>query len=105
MAHETKVRTRTQDGLVEVMVLVNHPMETGQRRDRKTKKLIPAHFIQELTLEHNGKLAATAIMGVGISENPLVSFRLKDAKNGDKLRVAWHDNRGETGGAEAVVDA
>lgn len=105
MARETKIRTRTQEGLVEVLVLVNHPMETGQRKDKKTKQLIPAHYIQQLTLNLNGKTVATADMGPGVSENPLVSFRLAKGKNGDKLKVAWHDNKGEKGGAEAVVDA
>jgi sulfur-oxidizing protein SoxZ len=44
-------------------------------------------------------------MGVGVSENPLLGFRSKTAKNGDKLKVTWKDNQGETGTLEAVVDA
>lgn len=104
MARETKLRTRQQEGLTEVMVLVTHPMETGQRKDKQTKKPVPAHFIQELTLEHNGKKAATVNMGIGVSENPLVTFRLKNAKNGDKLKATWTDNKGEKGSVEAVVD-
>ncbi len=104
MARETKIRTRTQEGQVEVLVLVNHPMETGLRKDKASGKVIPAHFIQELNLALNGKPAATAQMGVGVSENPLLGFRFKNAKNGDKLKVTWKDNKGETGTAEAVVD-
>jgi len=104
MARETKVRTRTQEGMIEVLVLVNHPMETGQRKDKATGKLIPAHFIQELNLEINGKPVATAHMGYAVSENPLLGFRSKTAKNGDKLKVTWKDNRGETGSAEVVVE-
>lgn len=101
---ETKIRTRTQEGQIEVMVLVNHPMETGMRKDKKTKQTIPAHFIQELVLEHNGKPTAVVNSGIGISENPLFTFRLKNAKDGDKLRVRWRDNKGETGNGETVVE-
>ena len=105
MARETKVRTRTQEGAVEVLVLVTHPMETGMRKDKASGKVIPAHFIQELNIELNGKLMASASLGIGVSENPLLGFRSKTAKNGDKLKIRWKDNKGETGTAEAVVDA
>lgn len=104
MARDTKLRTRTQEGKVEVLVLINHPMETGFRKDKASGKPIPAHFIKELTLEHNSKLVAAATMGLGVSENPLIGFRLANAKNGDKIKVGWNDNKGETGTAEAVVD-
>lgn len=105
MARETKIRTRTQEGAVEVLVLVTHPMETGMRKDKASGKTIPAHFIQELNIELNGKLMASASLGIGVSENPLLGFRTKAAKNGDKLKISWKDNKGETGTAEAVVDA
>jgi sulfur-oxidizing protein SoxZ len=105
MARETKIRTRTQEGAVEVLVLVSHPMETGLRKDKASDKVIPAHFIQELSVELNGKPMASASLGIGVSENPLLGFRSKTAKNGDKLKISWKDNRGEAGTAEAVVDA
>lgn len=104
MARETKIRTRLQEGAVEVQVLIKHPMETGMRKDKTSGNLIPAHFIQELSVELNGKLMATASTGVAVSESPLLGFRLKDAKNGDKLRITWKDNQSETGSTEAVVD-
>ena len=105
MARETKVRTRAQEGATEVLVLVNHPMETGLRKDKATGKAIPAHFIQELVVELNGKPLANANMGVGVSENPLLGFRTKIAKKGDKVKISWKDNKGETGTAETSVDA
>jgi len=100
-----KVRTRTQDGMVEVLVLVSHPMETGLRKDKKTKKLIPAHWIQNMNLMHNGKLAAEANLGIAVSEDPLLGFRLPKAKNGDKIEITWKDNKGESGKISAIVDA
>lgn len=102
---DTKIRTRTQDGLIEVLTLVNHPMETGLRKDKTTKAAIPAHFIQQMSIELNGKLVAHVDIGVSVSENPLFGIRLANAKNGDKIKVSWKDNKGETGVAEAAVEA
>ena len=104
MAREMKVRTRTQEGQVEILVLVNHPMETGLRKDKASGKPIPAHYIREMQVELNGKLMADVKIGISMSENPLLGFRSTTAKNGDKLKVSWKDNLGESGTAEAVVD-
>ena len=105
MARETKIRTRAQEGATEILVLVSHPMETGMRKDKASGKVIPAHFIQELSVELNGKPLASAVLGIGVSENPLLGFRTKTAKNGDKLKISWKDNKGETSITEVSVDA
>ena len=99
-----RMRTRAQDGGVELQILISHPMETGLRTDKNTGKKIPPHFIQRLTLEHNGKIVATVSTGAGISEDPLIGFRLKAAKQGDKLKVFWSDNMGESATLEGIVD-
>jgi sulfur-oxidizing protein SoxZ len=99
-----KIRTRSVDGAVELLALINHPMETGQRTDPKTKQKVPAHFIQQVLVEHNGKVMLTAATGAAVSEDPLLGFRLKNAKNGDKVKVSWKDNKGESGSTEAIVD-
>src|SRR3989304_3767702 len=99
-----KIRTRMQDGQVEVQALIYHPMETGQRTDPKTKDKIPAHFIRSITLEHNGKTVVEVNTGIGVSQDPLLGFRLKNAKNGDKLKISWRDVQIESGNNLAVVD-
>jgi len=99
----TKIKTRAKDGATEILVLVNHPMETGQRVDRKTKAKIPAHFIQNLTIELNGKAVAVASLGPAVSKDPLLGVRVKGAKSGDKVKVSWSDNKGQSGSAESAV--
>ena len=99
----TKIKTRPKDGATEILVLVNHPMETGLRVDAKTKEKIPAHWIQKLTVELNGKTVADIDMGVGVSKDPLLAVAVKAAKAGDKVKVSWSDNKGEKGGADATV--
>jgi sulfur-oxidizing protein SoxZ len=103
MARQTRIRTKTQDGATEILVLVNHPMETGQRVDPKTKEKVPAHFIQKMAFTLNGKEVAVADLGVAVSKDPLVGVKLKGAKAGDKVKVTWSDNKGESNNAEAAV--
>ena len=103
MARQTRMRTKTQNGETEILVLVNHPMETGQRVDPKTKEKIPPHFIQKMTFALNGKEVAVADLSVAVSKDPLVGIKVKGAKAGDKVKVTWNDNKGETGEAEAAV--
>jgi sulfur-oxidizing protein SoxZ len=99
-----KMRTKSANGETEIMVLIDHPMETGQRVDAKTKEKIPPHFIQKLTFSLNGKEVAVADLGVGVSKDPLIKIKVKGAKPGDKVKVTWSDNKGETGEKEHVIN-
>lgn len=104
MANTIKVRAKLAGDVTTVKALVSHPMETGQVKDKKTGQLLPAHFIQEVVCEHNGKAVMTALWGVAISKNPYLSFRFKGAKVGDKLTLRWADNKGQSDSQETVID-
>jgi sulfur-oxidizing protein SoxZ len=99
-----KMRTKTANGETEVMVLIDHPMETGQRVDPKTKEKIPPHFIQKLTFSLNGKEVAVADLGVAVSKDPLVKVKVKGTKPGDKVKVTWSDNKGDSGEKEIIIN-
>lgn len=103
MARPTKIKVRKKGGQTEILVLVNHPMETGQRKDKKTKKKIPAHYIQKMTFDVNGKTVADANLGPAVSKNPLVGIRVAGAKKGSKVSVKWSDNKGESGSASTTA--
>ena len=98
-----KIRAKLSDGVTTVKALIQHPMETGQRKDKKTGKLIPAHFIQEVTCEHSGTNVMTALWGPAVSKNPYLSFKFKGAKVGDSLKLSWVDNKGENDSTETQV--
>ena len=100
MAGTIKARAQVEGGTTVVKALISHPMETGQRKDKKTGKLIPAHFIQELNVEHNGKNVLNALWGPAISKNPYLFFKFKGAKAGDKIKISWSDNMGEKDSAD-----
>ncbi|MDH3949328.1 MAG: thiosulfate oxidation carrier complex protein SoxZ, partial [Gammaproteobacteria bacterium] len=80
-----------------------HPMETGLRKDKKTGKVIPAHFIQEVSCKHNGKDVLVAEWGPAVSKNPYLSFSFKGGKAGDAVSISWVDNTGGKDAAEAKI--
>lgn len=103
MARLTKLKTKTRGAVTEVLVRVDHPMENGRRQDHITKQTIPEHYIQRMIFALNGNNVATANLGPAVSKNPLTAISIKGAKPGDAIKVAWTDNMGETGGAQAIV--
>jgi sulfur-oxidizing protein SoxZ len=102
MAKSIKVRAKEQKGVVTVKALMNHPMETGLRKDKKTGKLIPAHHIQEVMAKSGDKTVLEAVWGGAISQNPYLSFKYSGAK-GDPLTLSWVDNKGNSDSVTAKV--
>ena len=98
-----KVKAKEKDGIVEVKALIKHPMETGLRKDKKTGKPIPAHFVQQVVVEHGGKTRVIADWSGGVSKNPLLFVKFKGGAKGDMVKVAWTDNQGGTDSAEAEI--
>jgi len=97
-----KMRATLGQGFTDVRVLMTHPMETGQRKDSEGK-LVPMHFIQNLTVKVNGKPVIEAQTSQAISRNPVFSFRLKGGAKGDKIEVSWVDNEGESNRTEVAL--
>lgn len=104
MSDNMKMRAQLKGGLVEVKVLMSHPMETGRKKD-DFGQLIPAHFVQLVTATLNGKMVLEAQWGTGIAKNPYLTFRLKGAKVGDIVALTWLDNRGASVTQDITVTA
>ncbi len=102
MAKSIKIRAKAKNGIVTVKALMNHPMETGLRKDKKTGKLIPAHHIQEVMAKSGDTTVMDAVWGGAISKNPYLSFKYKGAK-GDDLTLSWVDNKGNADAVTAKV--
>jgi sulfur-oxidizing protein SoxZ len=100
---QTKIRTKTQGGVTDVLVLVSHPMETGLRVDPKTKEKVPPHFIQKMSFFLDGKEVASSDLGTAVAKDPLIGIKLKGAKPGAKLKVTWSDNKGESASEETTI--
>jgi len=98
-----KMRANIDGDVTTLKALISHPMETGTRKDSKTGKKIPAHFIQEVVCEHKGNAILTANWGPAISKNPYLSFRFRGAAAGDSVKLSWVDNKGEKDSAETTI--
>jgi sulfur-oxidizing protein SoxZ len=100
---DIKIRATANGDTVDIKSLMNHPMETGLRKDTKTGQLVPMHFIKTLTVTVAGKTVMKAQWGPGVSKNPYLAMKVKGAKAGDKVVISWEDNIGEKDSAETTV--
>ena len=97
-----KMRATANGGVTDIRVLMTHPMETGQRKD-PDGKLVPMHFIQNVTVKLNGKVVVDGQISQGVSRNPVFTFRVKGGAKGDTVEVSWLDNMGESNKIETAV--
>jgi len=98
-----KIRAKIKNDITTVKALINHPMETGLRKDKETGKDIPAHHITEVNAEYNGNTVMTANWGPAISKNPYLSFKFKGGVAGENVKLSWIDNRGESDSLKAKI--
>jgi len=103
MTEAMKMRAKMEGDVADVKVLIQHPMDTGLMKDKKTDKLIPPFFINQVVATLNGKTVLNAQWGVAVAQNPFLGFRVKGAKPGDKVGVNAVDNLGTKYDGEVVV--
>lgn len=103
MASGIRIRTSTKDGLTTVQAIFKHPMDTGNSRDPETGNMIPAFFIETVTIHHGDKEIMTCDWSRAVSKNPYLSFSFTGAKTGDTVRISWQDSNGDTKSKEVVI--
>lgn len=102
MSEPTRIRAQALGDKTTVRVLMGHEMETGQRKDA-SGKIIASWYIQEVTVNHNGRVVLTAEFGPSVSKNPYLQFVIKGAKPGEKISLTWKDNKGDSRTDEATI--
>jgi sulfur-oxidizing protein SoxZ len=102
MASTIRVRAIANGDTTEVQALVQHPMDSGFVKDAQGQ-VIPAHFIQQLTFEHNGKNVFIADWGPAVAKDPYVKFAFRGAAKGDELKISWVDNKGASDSTTAKI--
>jgi len=85
----------------EIRVLVQHPMETGFRRDFDGRA-VPLNILDRLVCRYGGDEVFSAQLGTGMAANPYVSFFAR-AEAGGEVVVEWSDDHGDTGRATASI--
>lgn len=102
---KAKIRTRfVQGNILDVKILITHPMETGLRKDAKGQ-IIPALFIKELTVSLNNTVILKNNWSQAVSKNPFLGIKVRNAKVGDKIKLEWVDNLGARESAEQIITA
>ena len=87
--------------LVEVRVVIQHPMETGFRLDAWGRR-IPRNAIHSLTCRYNGVEVFRATLGTGISANPYLRFFTRAVDSGE-LAFWWIDDDEMEGTARVPI--
>ncbi|MCH7691940.1 MAG: thiosulfate oxidation carrier complex protein SoxZ [Proteobacteria bacterium] len=88
-------KTAKKGDIIKIKTLVLHKMETGLRKDRKTKKLVPRMIINKFVATFNGKEVFSANMSPAISANPYFAFHTKATESGT-FEFTWTDDMGKT---------
>lgn len=86
----------------EVRVVLQHPMETGFRRDMHGRT-VPVNVVDRLVARIGGVEVFRATLGTGVAANPYIAFHAEAEASGT-LEVEWSDDRGERGRATAPVN-
>lgn len=79
--------------IIQVKVLISHPMETGLRRGMDGHA-IPQNIIEELRCEYNGNVVFRADLHPAIAANPYFAFYIRAEKSGT-ITLIWTDGEGE----------
>lgn len=102
MGEQIKIRAQVKGEITEIRILMQHPMETGQRKD-ENGQILAAHFIQTFSVNHNGKPMIDGQLNTAIAKNPLFAFKARGIRTGDKLSVNWQDSTGDKRQDEITV--
>jgi len=81
--------------VVKLSFMVMHPMETGMRKDKKTGKIVPANYINEVKFYFNDKPFTTMQVWESVSTNPVFTIDFKVPGAGT-VKVTYKTNTGES---------
>ncbi|MFL2687819.1 MAG: thiosulfate oxidation carrier complex protein SoxZ [Alphaproteobacteria bacterium] len=91
-----KVPATAQKGeVIQIKTLIPHKMETGRRKHKKTKKLIPQHIINKFVCKFEGKDVFSADLHAAVAANPYMAFYTRVEKSGT-FNFTWTDDKGKT---------
>ena len=88
-------REARRGDVIEIRILIQHPMETGYRHD-DVGQLIKRNVINVLSCRYNGVEVFRADLSSGISANPYVQFYTVAEASGE-FEFTWIDDEGEQG--------
>jgi len=87
--------------IIEVRILIQHPMETGFRYDSLGRHT-PRNVIHRFECRYGGVEVFRAAMGAGIAANPYLKFFVRAQESGD-IECRWVDQENVSGSVRARV--
>ena len=102
MAQPIRIRARHRDGLTEVVLLMPHPMETGLRKGA-SGRLVGTHYIGDVRVAVEGRTVLEARLSQAVSQDPLLTFRFRGGKPGERIAASWRDSLGEARADESLI--
>jgi sulfur-oxidizing protein SoxZ len=85
-------RSASAGEVITIKTLINHPMESGQRKDDAGNP-IPRKIINKFSCTFNGEEVVTVDMEPAISANPYFEFQAKVPETGE-FKFTWVDDDG-----------
>jgi len=90
-----KVPKKAEIGeVITIKTLISHPMESGQRKDKKTGETIPRNIVNSFTATFNGDTVFEAVVEPAVSANPYFEFQMRVPEAGE-LALKWVADDGE----------
>ncbi len=86
--------SKSSNSLNKAKFLISHPNFSGLQFNQLTRSEIPAHFINYIKIEQDGKLIFEATPDISLSEDP--SFTFNYINSGGPLIVSVKDSDGQT---------
>ncbi|WP_084421308.1 thiosulfate oxidation carrier complex protein SoxZ [Henriciella litoralis] len=86
--------TASKGEVIELKALIQHPMETGYRRDSKGEE-VKRNIIKQFVCTYDGETVFEAEFYPGIAANPILTFYTKATKSGP-IEFRWTDEFGES---------
>lgn len=98
-----RVRAQSRSGKTNVRLLADHQMESGLRVDEQGNP-IPANYLQEVTVTHQGRTVFHVNMGPALTHNPYLAFSFSGGARGDELAISWKASTGNSATEMARIE-
>ena len=93
--------TAHRGAAVEVRLLIQHPMESGFRREADGRA-VPMNVVNSVVCRYAGREVFRAEPGSGVAANPYFAFWIRAESTGEVV-VEWVDDAGERGSVTALL--
>lgn len=90
---KAKIKAKEKGGIVKVKAMFTSLMAD---KEEATKKGIEVSYIKQIVASINDAVVYEISMSGFMSENPLLKFKTKGGKKGDKIVFAVTDSSGKT---------